>query len=110
MTSSNAEKMSLRICSIHSSKSAVGVREAPVIILDEATASVDTGTERHIQKALEELGGSHTVIVIAHRLSTVAKADKILVVEGGSIVEEGTHSELTERGGIYAELSAKSEI
>ena len=86
------------------------LREAPVIILDEATASVDTGTERHIQKALEELGGSHTVIVIAHRLSTVAKADKILVVEGGSIVEEGTHSELTERGGIYAELSAKSEI
>ena len=86
------------------------LREAPVIILDEATASVDTGTERHIQKALEELGGSHTVIVIAHRLSTVAKADKILVVEDGSIVEEGTHSELTERGGIYAELSAKSEI
>ena len=86
------------------------LREAPVIILDEATASVDTGTERHIQKALEELGGSHTVIVIAHRLSTVAKADKILVVEGGRIVEEGTHSELTERGGIYAELSAKSEI
>ena len=86
------------------------LREAPVIILDEATASVDTGTERHIQKALEELGGSHTVIVIAHRLSTVAKADRILVVEDGSIVEEGTHSELTERGGIYAELSAKSEI
>lgn len=84
------------------------LRESPIIILDEATASVDSSTESKIQSALGALAGSHTVIVIAHRLSTVVSADEILVLDSGRIVERGTHPELLEKGGLYKTLYEKS--
>ena len=70
-------------------------KDAPILLLDEATASLDNESERFIQESLEELMGEHTCLVIAHRLSTIEKADKIIYLENGSIVEEGTHEELT---------------
>ena len=81
------------------------LRNAPILILDEATASVDTGTERLIQEALERLMTGRTAFVIAHRLSTIRKADQILVLHHGQIVERGTHEELLETGGLYAKLA-----
>ncbi len=75
-----------------------------ILILDEATSSVDTLTERRIQSAIDKVIHGRTSIVIAHRLSTVRGADIILAVRGGKIVEQGTHSELMERGGYYARL------
>ncbi|HEX9090758.1 MAG TPA: ABC transporter ATP-binding protein [Anaerolineales bacterium] len=75
-----------------------------ILILDEATSSVDTQTERLIQQALATLLRGRTSFVIAHRLSTVVNADRILVIEGGRIVEQGTHSELLSRGGVYYQL------
>jgi ATP-binding cassette subfamily B protein/subfamily B ATP-binding cassette protein MsbA len=77
-----------------------------ILILDEATSSVDTQTERIIQAALAHLLKGRTAFVIAHRLSTVVNSDRILVVQGGRIVEQGTHSELLALGGVYAELYA----
>jgi ABC-type multidrug transport system fused ATPase/permease subunit len=75
-----------------------------ILILDEATSSVDTHTERLIQQALVQLLKDRTAFVIAHRLSTVVNADRILVIQNGQIVEEGTHMELLARGGAYFEL------
>jgi subfamily B ATP-binding cassette protein MsbA len=80
------------------------LKDAPILILDEATSSLDSESERHIQTALEELMRNRTTLVIAHRLSTVEKADRIVVLHEGKVIESGTHGELLERGGAYAGL------
>ena len=77
-----------------------------ILLLDEATASVDPGTEIQVQRALTTLLAGRTAIVIAHRLSTVRDADRILVVQAGRIVEQGRHEDLVAQGGVYADLYA----
>lgn len=80
------------------------IQNAPLLILDEATSSVDTRTERHVQEAMDKLTQGRTSFVIAHRLSTIKNADMILVMRDGDIVENGSHNELLAKGGFYAEL------
>ena len=75
-----------------------------IVILDEATAHLDSEAEVHIQEALAAALQNRTSLVIAHRLSTIVNADRILVVEGGRVVEQGTHAELLAAGGLYADL------
>ena len=86
------------------------LKDPPILILDEATASVDTDTERQIQGALENLMRNRTSFVIAHRLSTVRNAHQILVLDHGCIVERGVHSELLALGGLYANLCRNSDL
>lgn len=81
------------------------LRNAPVLLLDEATSALDTASEALVGQALDELSEGRTTLVIAHRLSTVRRADKIIVIVAGAVVEEGTHEELVARDGTYAALS-----
>jgi ATP-binding cassette subfamily B protein len=81
------------------------LRDAPLLLLDEATSALDAESERLVQDALDRLMADRTTIVIAHRLATVRAADRIVVMDGGRIVEEGTHATLTARGGLYARLA-----
>ncbi len=82
------------------------LKNAPILLLDEATSSLDTESERHVQKALDHLMQGRTTLVIAHRLSTIVGADLIYVIQNGTIVETGSHTELVARGGAYEKLYA----
>lgn len=77
------------------------LKDAPIVVLDEATASIDPENEQLIQQALTELTREKTVVVIAHRLATIEHADQILVVEDGTVVQRGTHEELLAQEGVY---------
>ena len=83
------------------------LKNVPIVVLDEATAFADPENERLIQEALHKLAAGKTVLMIAHRLTSVVNADQIIVVEDGEIAERGTHGELLEKNGIYAKMWAE---
>ena len=85
------------------------LKDPPIIILDEATASVDVETERCIQNALENLVRGRTTLIIAHRLSTIRNADQILFMEGGELIEKGNHQELLSLNGRYSKFCEYQE-
>ena len=86
------------------------IADRPMLILDEATSSVDTRTELKIQRAMDELMKDRTSFVIAHRLSTIRQCDRILVLDGGKIIESGTYDELMAQNGFFAELVARQRL
>ena len=81
------------------------LKDAPILLLDEATSALDAENEAQVQRALDDVMTGRTTLVIAHRLATVLKADRILVMEAGRIVEEGDHTSLVARNGVYARLA-----
>ena len=83
------------------------LKDPPILLLDEATSALDAASEAHVQEALAELMVGRTSFVIAHRLATVRDADRIVVLDGGRVVEQGTHAELVAAGGLYADLAAR---
>ena len=86
------------------------LKDPKIVILDEATSAVDNKTERQIQDSLDRLMEGRTAIVIAHRLSTIRNADMILVMDKGALIESGTHQQLIEKDGHYAQLHALAEV
>ena len=81
------------------------LRDAPILLLDEATSALDAESERLVQQAVDGLSKDRTTLIVAHRLATVKKADRIIVMEAGQVVAQGTHAELVAQGGLYAKLA-----
>jgi ABC-type multidrug transport system fused ATPase/permease subunit len=85
------------------------LKDAPILVLDESTSNLDSAAETQVYDALERLMAGRTTLIIAHRLSTVRRADRIVVLERGSVVEQGTHTALLSRGGLYSRLYRSGE-